>query len=76
VEIRFRSSVLDLWERHLMLFPIFKQAVYPLLWPSLTKDMQTHMHVFRQTGPPSVLEWYEDRAYNIWSKRRTMFRFS
>jgi len=24
-----------------MLFPILGQAVYPLWWPSLTKDMQT-----------------------------------
>jgi len=33
--------MLCLSERHLMLISLWGQAVYPLWWPSLTKDMQT-----------------------------------
>jgi len=38
---RCGSASLCPWERHLMLFPILGQAVYPLWWPCRTKDMQT-----------------------------------
>jgi len=38
---RCGSASLCPWEKHSMLFPTWGQAVYPLWWPSLTKDMQT-----------------------------------
>jgi len=38
---RCDSASLCPWERPLMLFSSWGQAVYPLWWPSLTKGMQT-----------------------------------
>jgi len=38
---RCGSASLCPWEGHLMLFYILGPTVYPLLWPNLTKDMQT-----------------------------------
>jgi len=44
------STSLCPWERHLRYIPSWSQAVYPLWWPSLTKDMLTEQRLLCWSG--------------------------